>query len=159
MSSLLKSTRHGFSSFLKYGNSPYLGHNGLYAPTNPPAQLDNMLVSKYTSDGVIPYPFIQPGLTGGGLNNAVVTVDWAAAEYTSGKNINDLVCMFPEEELHELRTAIGVLPAGWALYPSNSGKTFTKTTTCESTRWRTANTSSGSSPSRTRPPRTCSETW
>ena len=29
--STLKSTRSGFSSFLRFDNSPYLGHNGLYA--------------------------------------------------------------------------------------------------------------------------------
>ena len=123
VSSNLKSTRHGFSSFLKYGNSPYLGNNGMYAPTNPTDLPENRPYSKYTSDGIVPYPFIQPGLTASN-GNLDVTVDWDDAEYTSGKNINDLVCMFPEEELHELRDGIGNLPAGWAGYTQQQRQNF-----------------------------------
>ena len=47
-----KTSRHGFSSFLKYENSPYSGTNGMYKPSDP---YYSELVSKSTSDGVIPY--------------------------------------------------------------------------------------------------------
>ena len=98
-----RSARHGFSSMLKYENSPYLRLNGLYAPD----KFDNNTnYSDYTSDGVIPYPFEPPVLTATGNNNADVTVDVTNAQYPRGQNINHLTAMFPEEELNELRRKI-----------------------------------------------------
>ena len=49
-----KSTRSGFSSFLRYRNSPYIGHNGLYAPTEPKGSPHGLEWSDYTSDAWYP---------------------------------------------------------------------------------------------------------
>ena len=81
-----RTSRHGFSSMFKFANSPYLGLNGLWAPDAP---FHNQDVSKYTSDGVIPFPFIQPELTASNGNNDVA-VAWAAASYPDATNINRL---------------------------------------------------------------------
>ena len=95
-----RTARHGFSSMLKYDNSPYLRQNGLYAPD----KFDSKEYSDYTSDGVIPYPFIQPVFAHPGTTTTITLP--AAARYVSTKIINQLFAMFPEEELHELRSAI-----------------------------------------------------
>ena len=95
-----RTARHGFSSMLKYGSSPYLKQNGLYAPD----KFDSKDYSDYTSDGVIPYPFIQPVFAHPGTTTTITLP--AAARYVSTKIINELFAMFPEEELHELRSAI-----------------------------------------------------
>ena len=106
--SVLRTSRHGFSSFLKYENSPYR-FQSMYSPTSFPASRSDE--SDFTCDGVIPYPFIQPLL----VNNAgAVDIDWNLASYQSGQNINALFNLFPEEELFECRERIGALPAGWA---------------------------------------------
>ena len=79
-----RTSRHGFSSMFKFANSPYLGLNGLWAPDAPFITQD---VSKYTSDGVIPFPFIQPELTATGGAGADVAVAWAAASYQDATNV------------------------------------------------------------------------
>ena len=96
----IRSARHGFSSMLKYGSSPYLRQNGLYAPD----EFDTKNYSDYTSDGVIPYPFIQPVIAMNGTDRTITFP--ADAAYPSTKSINKLFAMFPEEELHELRRSI-----------------------------------------------------
>ena len=102
---LTRTSRHGFSSMFKFENSPYLGLNGLWAPD---VYIDEDGISNYTSDGVIPYPFIQPELTANGTD---VTVAWVAASYQGGQNINRLFNLFPEEELYQIRVETGTLPA------------------------------------------------
>ena len=98
-----RTARHGFSSMLKYENSPYLGQNGLYAPDKYDNNND---ISDYTSDGIIPYPFIQPVMAQDPNAITTVTMDVTASLYASGKNINHLSAMYPEQELFELRNAI-----------------------------------------------------
>ena len=119
----IKTSRHGFSSFLKYENSPYSKTNGMYEPSDP---YKSELVSKFSSDGVIPYIFIDPEIT---ANPNPVTENvwaWAAAQYQSDQNINDLFNMFPEEELFELMSALNnaTLPGGWAALTDAIRKDF-----------------------------------
>ena len=80
----------------------------MYEPSDP---YTSELVSKSTSDGVIPYIFIEPAADPN--TNTEIVIAWVAASQ-SGQNINDLFNLFPEEELFELRAELGVLPGGWA---------------------------------------------
>ena len=88
-----RTNRHGFTSHLKYENSPY--RNDIFWMQTD--NIDDDGTSYYTSDGVIPYPYIQPAVTDGGGTS--VSIAFGDAEYKSDRNINDLVCMYPEEEL------------------------------------------------------------
>ena len=116
LDSVARTNRHGFSSFLKFDNSPYLELNGMYEPDSV---VDEVGVSDFTCDGVIPYPFIQPELAAAGNGNVNVTVTWDAASYEDGQNKNHLFNIFPEEELYQCRHSIDNLPIGWdALAPA-----------------------------------------